>query len=98
MPFVTVVPEFVGQTAGQLENIGSALSEARAAAAAPTTGVLAAGTDEVSAALVSLFAGHAQDYQALSAEMSAFHAQFTQAVNQAGLAYASAEAANVSPL
>jgi hypothetical protein len=98
VPFLTVVPEFVGQVAGQLETIGSALREANMAAAGPTTGVLAAGADEVSAAATSLFAGYAQAYQALSAEMSAFHARFMQAVNQAGLAYASAEAANVSPL
>lgn len=98
MPFVSVVPEFVGDTAGQLENIGSALSAARAAVATPTGGVLAAGIDEVSAAVASLFNGHAQEYQELSAEMNAFHAQFTQAVNQAGLAYGGAEAANVSPL
>jgi hypothetical protein len=39
-----------------------------AVAAAPTTGVLPAGADEVSAEIASLFGPHAKDYQALSAQ------------------------------
>jgi PE family protein len=40
MSLVTVAPESVAQAAGQLESIRSALTEATAAASAPTTGVL----------------------------------------------------------
>nr|VTO98106.1 PE family protein [Mycobacterium riyadhense] len=45
------------------------------AAAAPTTAVLAAGVDEVSAAIAVLFESHAQAYQAISAQVLAFHDQ-----------------------
>ena len=98
MSFVIVAPEMLAAAATDLESIGSALSAANAAAAVPTVGVLAAGADEVSAALASLFAGHAQAYQALSAEAAVFHQQFMQALRVSGAQYASAEAANASPL
>ncbi|ORB59556.1 PE family protein, partial [Mycobacterium shinjukuense] len=55
MSFVSVVPELVVATAADLASIGSALDAANAAAAAETTGVLAAGADEVSAAIAALF-------------------------------------------
>jgi hypothetical protein len=43
---------------------------------APTTGVVAAAEDEVSAAIALLFSNHAQEFQALSAQAGAFHTQF----------------------
>jgi len=43
-------PEIMVSAAMDLSNIGSALTAAKAAAAAPTTGVLAAAEDEVSPA------------------------------------------------
>ncbi|MGV0478562.1 PE family protein, partial [Mycobacterium kansasii] len=98
MSFVSVDPEFLASAAADVDNIGSALSAANAAAKAPTIGVLAAGADEVSAAVASLFSGHAQVYQALSAEAARFHQQFMQALSTAGTTYARAEAANASPL
>ena len=45
-----------------------------------------------------MFASHARAYQALSNQAAAFHAQFVQAMNAAGIAYTAAEAANASPL
>ena len=98
MSFVVVAPEMLAAAATDLENIGSALSAAHAAASAPTAGVLAAGADEVSAALASLFSGHAQAYQALSAEAAAFHQQFVQTMTASGAMFASEEAANAKPM
>jgi PE family len=98
MSLVIATPEFVTAAATDLANVGSSLSEANAAAAASTTGVVVAAGDEVSAAIASLFSGHAQAFQALSAQTAAFHAQFMQALNAAGGAYAAAEAANALPL
>ncbi|GAB7147604.1 hypothetical protein LRC537489_08390 [Mycobacterium riyadhense] len=98
MSYVVAVPEIVAAAATDLQKIGSALSVANAAALAPTTRVLAAGTDEVSAAVASLFSGHAQAYQTLSTQAVAFHQRFMQAVNAGASAYAIAEAANASPL
>jgi PE family len=94
MSFMTVVPEFVGQAAGQMQNIGSALSAAHAAAAAPTTSVVATAGDEVSAAIASLFSSHAQEYQALNAHAAAFHTQFTNLLNAGAGSYISTEIAN----
>jgi PE family len=57
MSFVVAVPEFVSSAASDLSNIGSGLSAAHAAAAGPTTAVMAAAGDQVSAAVASLFPG-----------------------------------------
>ena len=84
MSFVIAAPEMVTSAATDLASIGSTISAANAAAAAPTTGVLAAAEDEVSAAIASLFSGHGQAFQALSAQAAAFHAQFVQTLNAAG--------------
>src|SRR5256885_11660995 len=96
MSFVIAHPELVAGAATNLVSIGSAISEASAAAAGPTTGILAAGADEISAAVAALFAGHAVDYQALSSQVSAFHEQFVQALNGGAAAYAGTEAANAA--
>jgi hypothetical protein len=93
MSFVTVGPEFVGQAAGQLENIGSALSAANAAATSTTRVVPAAG-DEVSAAIASLFSSHAQEYQALSAQVATFHSRFVSLLNAGAGSYISTEIAS----
>ena len=94
MSFVIAAPEMVTTAASDLANIGSAISAANHAAATPTTRVLAAGADEVSAQIAALFGAHAQGYRALSAQAAAFHEQFVQALRGGAASYASAEAAN----
>ena len=76
MSFLIATPEFVTAAATDLADIGG--TRAADAAAAPTTGVLAAGADEVSAAVAALFGAHGQAYQATSAQAAAFHNQFVQ--------------------
>ncbi len=98
MSFLHAAPEFVTEAASDLANIGSTLDAAHAAAAAPTTAVLAAGGDEVSEVIATMFAAHGQAYQALSAQATTFHQQFVQLLNAGAGSYASTEAANVSPL
>ncbi|MEK1032930.1 PE family protein, partial [Mycobacterium ulcerans] len=98
MSYLVAVPEMLASAALDLDNIGSTITAANAAAAAPTTAVLAAGADEISAAVAALFTGHAQAYQWLGAQAGAFHSQFIQALTGSGSAYAAAEAANASPL
>ncbi|WP_156766728.1 PE family protein, partial [Mycobacterium sp. E2327] len=71
MSFVIAAPEFMSSAASDLANIESALRSAHAAAAGPTSNVLAAAGDEVSAAIASLFGAHGQAYQALSAQAAA---------------------------
>src|ERR1700741_2470089 len=97
MSTLIATPELITTAAKDLSNIGSTLSAAKAAAAAPTTGVLAAAEDEVSAAIAALFSAHGQGFQALGAQAAAFHAQFVQALNVGAGAYASTEAANAGP-
>jgi hypothetical protein len=95
MSFVIAVPEVVTAAATDLANIGSMIGSASAAVAAPTTGVLAAGADEVSAVIASLFSQHAWAYQAVSAQAAGFHSQFVQTLNSGVAAYVNTEAANV---
>lgn len=63
MSFLIASPEALAATATYLTGIGSAINAANAVAAAPTTEILAAGTDEVSTAISALFGAHAQAYQ-----------------------------------
>jgi PE family len=93
-----VAPELLESAAADSENIGSAVNAAHLAAAVPTTGLVAAGADEVSAAVATLFAGYGQEFHALSAQASTFHQQFVQALSAGAGSYLAAEAANASPL
>ena len=61
-----------------------------------TAGVLAAGADEVSAAVASMFSGYANTFQGLSAQASSFHEQFVRASATAGNSYAGAAGAPVA--
>ena len=67
MSFLIAAPEFVAAAASDLAHIGSAINQANASALFPTSGVVAAGGDEVSATIAALFDAHARAYQALSA-------------------------------
>ncbi|WP_415624059.1 PE family protein, partial [Mycobacterium intermedium] len=98
MSFVIAAPEFLTAAATDLASVGSAVGEASAAASGPTIEVLAAGADEISAAVASVFASYGQSYQAISAQASAFHQSFVQALTGGANAYAATEAAAVSPL
>ncbi|ARG92548.1 PE family protein, partial [Mycobacterium kansasii] len=98
MSTLIAVPEILDSAATDLASIASTLNAADVSAAARTTGILAAAEDEVSAAIAVLFSSHAQTYQAVSAQATAFHQQFLQALTAGAAAYAGAEAANASPL
>ena len=62
MSFVIAAPEIMTSAATDLATIGSNLSAAHTAAAAPTLVVLPAAADEVSASIAQLFSQHAADY------------------------------------
>jgi hypothetical protein len=95
---LVVAPELLESATADLENIRSALSSAHAAATGPTTGLLAAGADDVSTAVASLFAGYGQEFQALSVQAGAFHQQFVQLMGSAAGSYQATEVASASPL
>jgi PE family len=90
---LVVAPELLTSAAADLESVGSALTAAHLAAAAPTTGLAAAAADEVSAAVAALFAGYGQEFQALSGQAGAFQQQFLQALGSAAGTYMAAEEA-----
>ena len=94
MSFVVVAPELVESAAHDLAGIGSTLGEATGLAAAPTTSIAAAGTDEVSTAIAALFGNHAQEFQALTARAAVFHNEFVGLVTSGAGAYLSTEVAN----
>lgn len=79
-----------------LQGIGSALNAQNAAAATPTTGVVPAAADEVSALTAAQFAAHAQIYQAVSAQAAAIHEMFVNTLQMSSGSYAATEAANAA--
>jgi hypothetical protein len=82
--------------AGNLQSIGWATTAQNAAAAAPTTGVVPAAADEVSALTAAQFAMHAQMYQAVSAQAAAIHDMFVATLGNSAATYAATEAANAA--
>jgi PE family len=94
MSYVTTHPEMLSAAAGNLQDIGSAVSAGNAAAAAPTTGVVPAAADEVSALTAAQFAAHAQMYQDFSAQAAAIHEQFVTTLATSAGSYLATEAAN----
>ncbi len=96
--YVFATPEALTTVSSDLAGIGIAIRSANLTAAPSTTQVLAAAQDEVSAAIAGFFSGHAQQFQTLSAQASAFHDQFVETLSGASGAYAAAEAASTSPL
>jgi hypothetical protein len=97
MSVLDVTPPVLASAAAELENIGADLTAAHASAAVGSTGLLAAGADEVSTATAALFTKYGQAFSALGAQASAFHAEFVRALGGASSAYADTEAANASP-
>ena len=96
MSFVTTQPHMLSAAAGDLHGIGSTVSAANAAAASPTTGVIPAAADEVSAATAAQFTAHAQMYQAFSAQAAAIHDQFVATLQTSAGSYLATEAANAA--
>jgi hypothetical protein len=98
MDFLVTAPEMLASTAADVEDIGSAITDANASAAGPTTGLVAAAEDEVSQAIAKLFGGYGQQYHAVLTQAAAFHDEFAQALAAARNAYAQAEATNAAAI
>ncbi|MGO9384376.1 MAG: PE family protein [Mycobacterium sp.] len=98
MSYVMAAPDMMAAAATDVAAVGSTLSVAHVAAAAPTVAVIPAAADEVSASIAHLFSRHAQDYQGLAGRAAAFHEQFVQHMNASTGSYAAAEAAGAASL
>jgi len=96
MSYVIAAPEMMAATATDLATIGSNLSAAHMAAAAPTVAVVPGAADEVSAGVAHLFSRYAEDFHGLRA--AAFHEQFVQHLTASAGSYAATKAANASLL
>ncbi|MEB3021724.1 PE family protein [[Mycobacterium] crassicus] len=96
MSFVTTQPEMLSAAAGNLQGIGASVNAVNAATASPTTGVVPAAADPVSALTAAQFAAHAQLYQSISAQAAAIHEQFVAMLSTSAGSYAATEAANAA--
>lgn len=94
MSFLATQPQPMTLAAENLAGIQTAIAEASATAAGPTTGLVAAAADEVSAAISNLFGAFGQEYQGLVRQAEAYHSAFVQALTAGANAYTQAEAAS----
>jgi hypothetical protein len=94
--FVTAQPELLTGAAGSLAGIGDALAAGNAAAAGPTTGLVPAASDIVSAMAAAQFGQHGFTYQQIAAQAAAVHEQLVVALRSGSGAYALTEAANAA--
>jgi hypothetical protein len=94
--FVSMQPAELTAAAGNLQGIGSIMTAQSAAAAAPTTGVIPAAADEVSALTAAQFATHAEMFQVVSAQAAAIHDMFVNTLSASAGSYAATEVANAS--
>jgi hypothetical protein len=91
MTSLTAQPQLLASAAADTAQISSEITAAKSAAAGPTTSLVAAAEDEVSALTTTLFNTYAQDYHALLGQATAFHDEFAQLLATAGNTYAGAE-------
>ncbi len=96
MSFVSTQPAELTAAADNLQGIGLTMTAQNAAAAGPTTGVIPAAADEVSALTATQFATHAEMYQVISAQAAAIHEMFVNTLGVSAGSYAATEAANAA--
>ncbi|QLL07814.1 PE family protein [Mycobacterium vicinigordonae] len=93
MSQLVISPESLAGAATDVDEIAAAIHAANSAAARPTSSVLAAAGDEVSAAVTALFNDFGAEYQQVVRQANAFHSEFARALAAAGTAYTQAELA-----
>lgn len=94
MSFMTMQPGALTAAAGALQHIGSSMEIENAAAAAPTTGLVPAAADEVSALQATQFAAYGAWYQQVSARAAAIHQTLVNTLGTSAGSYQETEAAN----
>src|ERR1700677_1207122 len=94
MAYVSTAPAAIAAAASQLEGIGNSFAAESAAAAAPTTAIAPAASDEVSALQAGVFSTYGQLYQTVSAEAQTIHQQFVNLLQSSSGSYQETEAAN----
>lgn len=97
MSFLVLAPDMLQSAATDIAQIADVVRTGNLAALLSTT-PLAAGADEVSAAIASLFGAHANEYQAAAAQAAMYHEQFVSVLTGSAASYADAEATIVTSL
>ncbi|QLL07789.1 PE family protein [Mycobacterium vicinigordonae] len=98
MSYVFTQPPVLAAAATELAGIGSALGDAAASAAGPTTKVMTAAADEVSATIANFFGAYGQEFQALNTRIGSLYDAFVQRLTATVGNYADAEALNTAQL
>ena len=93
MSFVTTRPDHLA-AAGELAGIGWQMNAQNAAAAAPTTNIVRAAGDGVSALTAAHFVADAQRYPVLSADAAVVQEFFVNTLGASPGLYAATDAAN----
>jgi PE family len=91
---VTTDPEMLSAAAYELAGVGAAMAAANSGASGPTTGVVPAAADQVSALTAAHFAAHAGHYQAVASAAGTIHALLVSTLQANASSYAITEAAN----
>src|ERR1700729_1349557 len=94
MAYVNTNSAAIAAAATQLEGIGNSFAAESSAAAAPTTALAPAASDEVSALQAGVFSTYGQLYQSVSAQAQAIHQQFVSLLQSSSSSYSDTEAAN----
>ncbi|WP_343571524.1 PE family protein [Mycobacterium sp.] len=94
MSFVSILPETLSAAADNLQSVGSRLQAQNSAALVPTTGLIPAASDEVSALTALQFVMHAHAYQSVSAQATSIHQMFVAMLAAGADSYATTEFAN----
>jgi hypothetical protein len=94
MSFVTTQPEALAYAAGKLQTLGSAMAAESSAAAAPTTGVIPAAADEISALQAAIFGAYGSLYQSVNAQAATIHELFVHTLGASAGSYAATESTN----
>ena len=94
MAFVNTQPAAIAAAAQQLEGIFNSFAAESAGAAASTTDVVPAASDEVSILQAGVFSTYGQLYQTVSAQAQAIQQQFNQLLGQTSGSYQETESAN----
>lgn len=96
MSFVLVQPEALTAAASTLQGLGSSMAAQDAAAAVPTTGVIAAAADPISALQAGIFSAYGSQYQSVAAQAQVIQELFVSTLASSVGAYGNTEAANAA--
>ncbi|BBZ51761.1 PE family protein [Mycobacterium heidelbergense] len=88
---LTVTPAALASAGQGVHAIGRTLGEANAQANAPTSTMVPAAADQVSAGIATIFNGYGAIWQDIAAQAAAWQAQFAQLLGAAEFAYVNVE-------